>query len=125
MERGSWNRQAWINFLETYAVGTGLGSSRASSFPLVLLSNVGAIGTYVFVAFLSSLFRKSPYEQQMTHDIRSGAQQAVLASLVAATVSATVFDLGVAFYLFAAAASRQPQEEPKPLEARVWSHAPA
>jgi hypothetical protein len=55
IERSSWNKQAWSNFLDTYGAGVGLGSARAN-LPLVLLSNVGALGTLLFLMFLSSVF---------------------------------------------------------------------
>jgi hypothetical protein len=103
IERGSWNQQAWSNFLETYGLGVGLGSARASSYPLVLLSNVGVIGTLLFVAFVASACRSASGRQ--VAPVPRAARQAVIAALLAASVSGTVFDLGVAFYAFAAAAS--------------------
>lgn len=38
--------------IETYGFGVGLGSNRPSSFVTLLLSNVGLIGSFCFVAFL-------------------------------------------------------------------------
>jgi hypothetical protein len=109
VERGSWNQKAWSNFLETYGLGVGLGSARASSYPLVLLSNVGIIGTLLFVMFVISACRSAP-ARQIAPVPRAG-RQALLASLLAASVSGTVFDLGVAFYAFAAAASLAARKE--------------
>lgn len=104
IERGSWNRQAWSNFLETWGVGVGLGSARASSYPLVLLSNVGVIGTLLFAAFVFSACRGNRSAGQIA-PVPDAGRQAVIAALLAASVSGTVFDLGVAFYAFAAVAS--------------------
>lgn len=106
IERGSWNRQGWINFLETYGVGTGLGSARTSSFLLVLLSNVGALGAMLFAAFMLTTF-KSAFGNRQGHDgiVARAAALAAIAALIAASISATVFDLGMAFYAYAAAAS--------------------
>jgi len=104
IERGSWNRQAWSNFLDTFGLGVGLGSVRASSLPLVLLSNLGLIGSVCYAAFLKRVLisgnRASPLAP-----IPEAARQAALATLSAALVSLTVFDLGVVFYSLAAAAS--------------------
>jgi hypothetical protein len=55
-ERSSWNSQALINLADTFGIGAGLGSARASSYPLVLLSNVGVIGFSLFAAFLLRIF---------------------------------------------------------------------
>ena len=109
IERGSWNQKAWSNFLETYGLGVGLGSARASSYPLVLLSNVGVIGTLLFLMFVISACRGSRVRQ--IAPVPRAARQALLASLLAACVSGTVFDLGVAFYAFAAAASMAARSE--------------
>ena len=115
IERSSWNEQAWSNFLDTYGAGVGLGSARASSFPLVLLSNVGAFGTLLFLVFLSRVFHRiGPNRALRTAAVPRAARQAVLAALISAFVSAGVFDLGVAFYAFAAAATVTPPE-PEPL----------
>ena len=76
VERNSWNQQAWSNFRDSYGLGVGLGSARASGFALVLLSNVGLAGTLT----------GWPLASATAH-------------------SAAVFDLGIAFYVFAAAAS--------------------
>lgn len=106
IERGSWNLQAWTNFIDTYGVGTGLGSARSSSFLLVLLSNLGVIGCLLFGAFLLTAFR-SAFGAGSGHDVAvaRAAGLAALAALIAASISATVFDLGMAFYAYAAAAA--------------------
>jgi hypothetical protein len=103
-ERSSWNRQAWENFLDTYGVGVGLGSARASSYLLVLLSNVGILGTLLFFGFFTAVLR-GPRNESTPNPIAEGSRQAVLASLVAAAIAGGVFDLGIAFYAYAAAAT--------------------
>jgi hypothetical protein len=135
-ERGSWNEAAWDNFLDTYGLGLGIGSVRTSSFAMTLLSNLGGLGTLLYLAFLVQLFRAEyasrsgpPSDLEV---VRGAARHAVLASLGAACVSATVFDLGIGFYLFAAAASlpverRHPASTSAPLQHRtaaVLHHVP-
>lgn len=110
-ERAAWNAQAWRNFLDTHALGAGLGSGRASSFPLVLLSNVGLFGAVMFYWFALHVCR-SPYvdrDSSSAQDfaIRRAASEAVIALLLLSAVSAGMFDLGIAFYMFAAAASSE------------------
>jgi hypothetical protein len=106
IERGSWNAQAWTNFTDLHGLGVGLGSARASSFALVLLSNLGLIGTTLFLAFTGRvLWPAAPSGDAPADAVARASRHAVLAVLVASCVSGTVFDLGLAFYAFAAAAS--------------------
>ena len=122
IERGSWNLQAWQNFTDLYGLGTGLGSARASSFPLVLLSNVGVLGTALFLAFAARvlLSRLGAAAQEIAPVVRA-SRHAVLGALIAVSVSATVFDLGLAFYAFAAAAAAHTRTR-EPLAAQPGAH---
>ncbi|PXW97146.1 hypothetical protein C7444_105246 [Sphaerotilus hippei] len=107
VERGSWNQQAWSNFLESYGLGVGLGSTRASSYPLVLLSNLGVIGTLLFVIFtLSFLGRSRPKDRSDSEiwPIAVASRHAAASILIGSAIAGTVFDLGIGFYAFAAAA---------------------
>jgi hypothetical protein len=110
IERTAWSMQAWSNFLDTYGLGVGLGSARASSFAMVLLSNIGIIGTALFAAFVLEVWRGGEHASATDRAVARAARHAVLATLIAACLSATVFDLGIAFYGFAAAASLRPRD---------------
>jgi len=108
-ERAEWNAQAFRNFVETYWLGAGLGSCRASSFPLVVLSNLGVIGAIFFSLFALNVCR-SPYVERAlatSEDfaVRKAASDATVAALIGSLVAVGMFDLGVSFYMFAAAAS--------------------
>jgi hypothetical protein len=122
-ERSSWNRQAWANFRDTFGLGVGLGSARASGFALVLLSNVGVVGTLLFAAFLWATCRGLPGEFTEESAVPRASRHAVLAALAAAFVSGAVFDLGVAFYAFAAAASMRRGQVPRRAQAASSSSA--
>ncbi|MET0341071.1 MAG: hypothetical protein ABW252_08710 [Polyangiales bacterium] len=119
VERSSWNRQAWENFLDTYGLGTGLGSARASSFALVLLSNLGVIGSVLFGGFILQVFGGGRAPVHPVSPVVAASRHAVLAGLAGALMSASVFDLGVGFYCFAAAASvvdvKHARTVPRPL----------
>jgi len=105
IERGSWNQQAWSNFLDTYGMGVGLGSARASSYLLVLLSNVGVIGTLLFFVFLIRLFRSDCLlHAAPDRAVVRASKHALFAALISSSLSGAVFDLGILFYAFAAAA---------------------
>lgn len=108
-ERAAWNQQAWTNFLETYGIGAGLGSGRASSYPLALLSNLGVLGAALFAGFVASVLMAARSGRDgapaaVTH-VRRAAGDAMLAGLIGATLAVGMFDLGISFYLFAAAGS--------------------
>ena len=87
----------------------------------MLLSNVGLVGTLLFAAFLATVCRHAG-PPRPEDAVPRAARQALLAALVAASLSGTVFDLGVAFYAFTAAASlggaaREPASHLAPLPA--------
>ena len=83
----------------------GLGSARASSFVLVLLSNLGVVGTMIFVIFAIAVFtaRLPKYDPERNEDIAAvrAAKLGFYAVLVTATISGTVYDLGLTFYILA------------------------
>ena len=106
VERSSWNAQAWLNTMDTRGLGAGLGSVRASSFPFVLVSNVGFLGAGLFLAFVvrAAVPPGGPVDGDVAIT-RLAARHAMLAALIAASLAAAVFDLGPTFYAFAAAAA--------------------
>jgi len=63
--------------VETYGIGVGLGSHKANSLFLTLLSNVGVAGLFMFCAFVFRLLRFSPPQRA---DLQ-GRARAVLAPL--------------------------------------------
>ena len=108
-ERLAWMLQGLRNLRDTAGLGVGLGSARASSFLVVLLSNLGLVGTLTYAAFVVAVLRSAvaPGEaaQADARRIRLAAAHAFVAALCPAMISGTVFERGPAFYLLAAAAS--------------------
>lgn len=106
VERSAWNLQSLVNFVDTFGLGVGLGSARASSFVAVTLGNLGLVGTGLFAIFFYRTVRAPIRASTWASDriVSFAAVQALLASLIGATISGTVFDLGSCLYLFAAAA---------------------
>lgn len=105
IERMQWNRQAFTNFIDTYGIGAGLGSVRASSFPLAVLGNIGILGAITYTMFLiSALVPRGAVEADKVNAARSAARWACIAGLTAATISGALIDLGLAFFAFAALA---------------------
>lgn len=57
--RGLSNDLAWQVLFDTSGFGAGLGSNRPSSFALLLLSNVGIVGTAMFVLLVVVIVRRA------------------------------------------------------------------
>jgi hypothetical protein len=111
VERSSWNQQAIQNFLDTFGFGVGIGSLRASSFPVAVISNFGLLGTVLFGLFFVTIFVRRAYRRQMdpvNDAYRRASRAACLSWLVTATLSGALVDLGLAFFAFAALASSEP-----------------
>ncbi|WP_028309966.1 hypothetical protein [Derxia gummosa] len=106
IERHSWNVQAMENFYDSYGAGIGVGSARASNFAVVLLSNLGVPGFLMFVAFIwQAMFGRRGEMSEEAAVILRGARSAVLILLMGGLLSAAVYDLGMAFYMYCAVAA--------------------
>ncbi len=125
VERAMWNAQSLVNFADTHWLGAGVGSVRASSFPLAVLGNIGAIGAVTYGAFLLRLFWRGPgrWRQPYPAACQSAARWACFAELVGASVSGSFIDLGLPFFAFAGLACAGPlpvpavqRRAPKPVE---------
>jgi hypothetical protein len=106
IERTGLNAQAMTNFLDTYGIGVGLGSVRVSSFAVVLIACLGVVGTVFYALFIvKSLQTPVPARSPFTESaVCYAARHGMIAALIVASISASVFELGVVFYMFAAAA---------------------
>ncbi|WP_312796323.1 hypothetical protein [Tianweitania sp.] len=112
-ERMMWNEVAFQNFLDSYGLGVGIGGARASSFLLVLLSNVGLPGFILFAGFVASLLwmrldrTLSAEDRRFVTALRCG----LVGALIAESIVGAVFDIGLFVYVMAggiAAASFAP-----------------
>jgi hypothetical protein len=106
VERMGWNAQGMTNFFDTYGIGVGLGSIRASSFLVVLLGSLGVVGAVCYGMFLckSLLSPVSVHYPLTERAVCYAARHSTISALIVASTSAGVFELGSGFYLFAAAA---------------------
>jgi hypothetical protein len=107
VERAAWNRQALQNFLDTFGFGVGNGSVRASSFPIAVLANLGFVGAAIFSMFFVRVLFRSQAGNGIDHlnaAYQQAARSACVASLIAATISGALIDLGLPFFVFAALA---------------------
>ncbi|CDZ73699.1 Hypothetical protein NGAL_HAMBI2610_53310 [Neorhizobium galegae bv. orientalis] len=112
VERGSWNTYGYQNFLDSYGLGVGLGTSRTSSFLFALLSNVGIPGTIMFSLFAISAFSKRRgMPRTFTSDVRLAARNGCACLMIGAMVAGPTVDLGLVFFILAGLSSAEPEHE--------------
>jgi hypothetical protein len=110
IERGSWNTFALQNFFDSYGIGVGLGTSRASSFPLALLSNVGVAGTLFYLFFIGTAFLgRRGIPMSGPSDVRLAARNACLGLIIGDTFAAPTVEQGLLFYILVGMACAQPE----------------
>jgi hypothetical protein len=112
IERESWNIAARQNFFDSYGLGVGLGTARTSSFPLALLSNVGAPGTLFYLLFAATalgLRRGAPLT--FHSDVRLAARNGCLGLLAGDLFVAPTVEQGLLFYVLTGVASAEPERD--------------
>lgn len=106
VERGSWNIQALVNFVDSHGIGLGLGSVRASSSIVAALATMGIFGTLTYGWFVLRCLR-APREElhPESRAIREAAASACLALFISGAISGTTIDLGLIFFACAGLAA--------------------
>lgn len=113
VERGSWNAIAFQNFLDSFGIGVGLGTIRASSFAVALLAHVGIPGTIFYLLFtISAFLQKRGQPRTFYSDVRLSARNACLGLLICDIISAPALDQGLIFYAFAGVCCAVPERRP-------------
>jgi hypothetical protein len=106
IERGSWNSQALINFLDSHGIGLGVGSVRASSFAVASLATIGVLGTLSYgLFFLRCLAAPREELDPESRAIREAAASACLSLFISGTLAGTTIDLGLMFFACAGLAA--------------------
>lgn len=102
MERMSWNIQAFRNFMDTWMIGAGLGSVRASNWLLASLASLGLIGTLLFLAFITSVFRCSvPDQRSETAIVLRALKMGCVGLLARAMITKATPNLELSFFAMA------------------------
>lgn len=119
VERMSWNAQALRNLFDTWLMGAGLGSARASNWLLSSLGSVGVPGTVLFAAFLVAVFRMRVAVPGTPADMTvSALKWGCAATLVTEVLIASTPNLGVFFFAMTGLATglaRSTQVEASPV----------
>lgn len=94
-ERSSWNIVSLEGLVATGGYGVGIGSTRASSWPVAVLSSTGVIGGLFMVLFLIRIATISL--KGATDEIRrivTGARYSIVICMVPGAVAGTLVDFG-------------------------------
>ena len=94
-ERSSWNTVSLEGLFATGGYGVGVGSTRASSWPVAVLSSTGIVGALLMILFFLRIFTLSL--RGASHEIRrvvTGARYSILVCMVPGAVAGTLVDFG-------------------------------
>jgi len=102
-ERGYWNYISLKSFADTLGLGLGIGSSRASSWPVAVLSQLGAVGSIMLTLLVVELARR-PRHLDMALGVKDaatvdGVRAGALAGIVSGSVISGTADPGVVFFI--------------------------
>lgn len=126
VERTSWNLTSLRAAFDTFGLGCGFGCTIASSFAVVLVSNIGIVGTAAFLAFfVGALARGVSAPGARAGVLGRAAACAVGGMIVCQLMIATVYKILPIFYALAALCvvlgerprHRRPHTR---IDARIW-----
>ncbi|MDF3156522.1 hypothetical protein P3C58_31735 [Mesorhizobium sp. XAP10] len=102
-ERTYWNVKSLQSFLDTSGLGVGFGSSRASSWPIAVLSQLGFFGSLMIAVLLYVVTRGlgavRVWVDPETDAVVASVRNAALASIIAMSVSGGSADPGLLFFI--------------------------
>ena len=108
-ERTYWNVKSLQSFVDTSGLGVGFGSSRASSWPIAVLSQLGLFGSLMMAMLLGVLARGLSGVQQWvapeTAAVVMSIRNAAFAGIIANSVSGGSADPGILFFVALAVVS--------------------
>jgi len=102
-ERAYWNIKSLQAFVDTSGLGVGLGSSRASSWVIAVVSQLGLVGGVMMATLLLVVARGmgnlKRYADPETNVLVSSIQAAALASIIAQSLGGGSADPGMFFFI--------------------------
>ncbi len=102
-ERAYWNSKSLEALVDTSGFGLGFGSSRASSWPIAVLSQLGVIGALMMAGLLFVVLRGlgslEPWVDASTADAVAGVRAVTLGGLVGAAFNGGSADPGILFFV--------------------------
>ncbi len=123
-ERTRWNLASIDALVQTFGLGAGMGSVRASSLIISLLANLGLIGAAFFFIFMARVFTYDTLKPRLagplaeSQQIAAAARSGAFAIFIALSVSGTMPDPGIQFSVFAGVASALVFQREREMRAR-------
>lgn len=104
LERSFWNARSLQSFLDTYALGIGLGSSRSSNWVISVLSQLGLLGALLQAALVATLAYAPGREAWSRGDreliaLHDSVRAAALTVLLCGTIAGGAADPGLLFFI--------------------------
>jgi hypothetical protein len=132
-ERTYWNVKSLEAFVDTFGLGVGLGSSRASSWPVAVLSQLGVIGSVLMAmllfVILRGLGRLRHLVRPETRAVAAGVRAAALGSVTAGSLVSGTPDPGmiflIAFAVITATRARARMRHRASIRAERWGRPPS
>lgn len=94
-ERGMWRAVSYQAFLDSGLIGIGIGSTRASSNLVSLLSSIGIVGTACYLGFLvQSMLRRAAPDDPQGREVIRGFRWSLAPGLVVGFFTGTA-DFGI------------------------------
>ena len=102
-ERSYWNYRSLQSVFDTGGLGIGFGSSRASSWPIAVVSQLGVLGSVLMALLLLALIRETKSFRQNadteTQAVVAAARAATLGGLVSSAMISGTADPGIVFFV--------------------------
>jgi hypothetical protein len=101
-ERAYWNVKSLQNFVDTLGLGIGFGSSRASSWPVAVLSQLGLLGSLMMAMLLAVIARglgRTAQTDSGTEAVVASVRAAAFGSIVAGSLVSGTADPGMIFFI--------------------------
>ncbi len=103
-ERAYWNYQSLMSLYDTVGLGMGLGSSRASSWLIAVVSQLGIVGSLMIGLLLLAIVRADRFNRSVAADreiraIALSVRSACLAGVLTSSLSGGNADPGMFFFI--------------------------
>jgi hypothetical protein len=108
-ERTYWNIKSLQSFVDTSGLGVGFGSSRASSWPIAVVSQLGFVGALMMATLLAvvvrGLGRLGDLVDPETAAVVASVRACAMASILAGSLVSGTADPGMLFFIALAVVS--------------------
>jgi hypothetical protein len=103
LERAYWNAKSLVAVVQTSGAGVGMGSSRASSWPIAVISQLGLVGSLLMGTLVLVVVRGlgglASHVDSETSALVASARASAIAGLVGGSIAGGAADPGMHFFI--------------------------